>query len=383
MIDAAPIRFPCIKVRQPIGEFYIASMSSKDLCRITYADIRRIEKDEERPIERYLGIQRPLDPKRVIELAKYVRTLDATFPTSVIIAVSGQCAEYDEKRREMSLSHYLDVENDENSIPFNRIAQILDGQHRLDGLKDLDVDPPFEINVSIFIDADLATQANIFSTVNLAQTKVNKSLVFDLFSVAKARSPQKTCHLIAVGLDELEGGPFYQRIKRLGVATEGRFNETITQATFVQGLMPYLSDEPLVDRDTYIRGKTPSKATADQLKRLPFRNMFIEGKDLDIADVVANFFQSVKNRWPQAWNAQGTGYMLNKTNGYRALIRFLRPAYLSLVGPGEIPSTADFAKIMKKIDLKDGDFTIDEFKPGTSGESKLYRTLLSQSALDG
>ena len=72
--------------------------------------------------------------------------------------------------------------------------------------------------------------------------------------------PQPSAHQ---GKD-LGKSPFYQRIKRLGVATEGRFGETITQATFVQSLMKYISKNEMKDRDTYKRGNTPKKADADE-----------------------------------------------------------------------------------------------------------------------
>ena len=83
----------------------------------------------------------------------------------------------------------------------------------------------FEVNVAIFIGVDIADQAAIFSTVNLAQTKVNRSLVYDLFEYSKTRSPEKTCHDVAVLLDRVPESPFFEKIKRLGVATEGRFGE--------------------------------------------------------------------------------------------------------------------------------------------------------------
>jgi hypothetical protein len=51
---------------------------------------------EERDVERYLGIQRPLNDKRVKELESYVNYLDATFPTAVILAVDAEYAEFDE-----------------------------------------------------------------------------------------------------------------------------------------------------------------------------------------------------------------------------------------------------------------------------------------------
>src|SRR6185437_15545953 len=115
----------------------------------------------------------------------------------------------------------------------------------------------------------------IFATVNLEQTKVHKSLVYDLFSLARTRSPQKTCHNIAVALDRDRNSALHKRIKRLGFATEGRVFEPITQSTFVESLMPYLSSQPKKDRDALLRGKDLPKEFGDDLYKMPFRNLFI------------------------------------------------------------------------------------------------------------
>lgn len=372
------ITFPCIKITQPIGEFFIASIDSQLLYTMTYTDIRKIEG---RDIEKYLGIQRPLDPNRVTTLKQYVKTIDACFPTGVIIAVEGLCCHFDEKTNQMTLSEYKDPDDEKNNIPFEKIGKILDGQHRLEGLLGYK-GPKFEINVSIFVDIDLSNQAYIFSTVNLAQTKVNKSLAYDLFDLAKARSPQKTCHLIAVGLDTQEKSPFYKRIKRLGVATEGRFDEKITQANFIEKLLPYISNSPDVDRDLYLRGKKPPLINADESLKLIFRNMFIQDKDLDIAEIIINFFNAIKTKWPTAWESSGKGDILNRTNGLRALMRFLKPAYLYISRPGLIPTKDQFLKVFNKVDFKDSDFNVDNFPPGTSGESKLYNALIEKSGVN-
>ncbi len=368
--------FPCLRVSQPIGDFYIASMPSKILCDITYFDVRRIM-SEEREFESYLGIQRPVEKKRVAALQKYVLTEDATFPTSIIIAVSGDCARYDEASSTLTLSNLVDVAEDQNPIYVPNIAKVLDGQHRIEGLK-ASPEGRFSVNVSIFVDVDIATQAQIFSTVNLEQTKVNKSIVYDLFALATHRSPQKTSHLIAVALDKERDSPFYQRIKRLGATTRNRFNETLTQATFVEALLPYISENPKDDRNLYLKNLKPAQLDADKLQKIPFGNLFIAERDFEITDVLWNYFGAVRERWPTAWNATGTGYMLNRTNGFRALMRFLRPTYLRLTAPGGVPTMEQFLGEFQKIGIDDQDFVIDVFKPGTGGESALYHALLQR-----
>jgi hypothetical protein len=151
----------------------------------------------------------------------------------------------------------------------------------------------------------------------------------------------------------------------------------------VEALMKYISLTDMQDRDLYKRGKTPPKADADASKVLIFRNMMIDGKDTDIASVVWNYFASVRDKWPRAWDGKGQGSMLNKTNGFRALMRFLRDAYLYVSDPGGVPKKLDFDTVFERINLRDDEFNTDNFPPGTSGESKLYRTLNEKAKLQG
>lgn len=374
------ISFQCLRVAQPIGDFFIASIDSKLLCEITYFDVRRLMADT-RDFENYLGIQRPVEKKRVKDLQKYVTNEDACFPTAIIISIPGECARFDETSNTMIVSNKTDVPDGENPIYLRAVAKVIDGQHRIEGLRNYQ-GKSFQLNVSIFVDIDTATQAQIFGTVNLEQTKVNKSLVYDLFALATHRSPQKTCHNIAVALDKNNGSPFFERIKRLGVTTANRYNETITQATFVEALLNYISADAKHDRNLYLKNQRPRLLERDQLQQYIFANMFIEEKDLDITDVLWNYFSAVSDRWEKAWKYQGTGLMLNKTNGFKALMRYLPKIYLTLGQPGNVPSKEDFLSELSKIDIVDDSFTTDTFKPGTGGESRLYRSLVNRSIVE-
>jgi len=239
----------------------------------------------------------------------------------------------------------------------------------------------FELSISIFIGADEATEASIFSIVNLAQTKVNKSLAYDLFSYAKTRSPEKTCHEIVVALDKLSDSPFQGKIKRLGVATEGRFGETLSQATIVKGLLPYISKDPLSDRDAGKRfGFWEPALATDGTKRI-FYDFFRRGEDVKILQNVINYFTAVKKRWPIAWGGTGTGNIINRTNGFNGFIRFLRPAYLHFTTTPEVVATGRFFELMERVGLNDEDFNAERFVPGTSGSTRLYRTLLESTGV--
>lgn len=354
------IKIPCIKIEQPIGIFYIGVIGFENLRSISYSDIRQLDRE----LDNYLGIQRKISPKRVDELQRYVNNVDATFPTSVILSISSEDATYDPK------SGCLIIENKEE------VAKIIDGQHRIKGLE-LFKGEKFDINVTIFIDMDIEDQAMVFATINLAQTKVNKSLVYDLYEYSKNRSPQKTAHNIARLLNLKEESPFYQRIKILGTADlELKTTQIITQATFVEAMIKYISGsvkQALSDRDLLKRGQSLPKLPNGDIF---FREMFVNKDDAKIMSIIWNYFSAVSKRWPNSWNSIGViGNILPRTNGFRALMRNLPYVLNYLQKNGLKTSENDFLNYFKKIDIDDGDFTSDIYKPGSSGEKDLLENL--------
>lgn len=372
MATANYIEIQCVEIVQPIGTLYVGSIGHQDLIKISYADIRRLDRD----LDDYLGIQRKLSKKRVEELSQYVNTVDATFPTGVILAVSSD-SENDPEIKNV-------IYDDETKILKIRddqeVAKIIDGQHRIKGLESYNGSGSFQVNIIIFIDMDIEDQAMVFATINLAQTKVSKSLVYDLYEYTKSRSPQKTSHNIARLLNSNEDSPFYNRIKILGTATPGvRQIQTLTQATVVEAILKYISgtnQRALEDRNLLKQNKRPSKASAEETRDLIFRNMFLDKKDAEIAKVIWNYFSAVEQRWAQSWNTlETTGNILPRTNGFRALMRLLPIAYNKLGGAGNIPPTKEFHELFRRIPLNDNDFTSENFLPGSSGEGTLYGRL--------
>ena len=394
------IQLKCIPIEQPIGVFYIGAIDSDDLVAISWADVRRIAPNEhmtegidiedsspprlngiqpeiegfddevvlieDQDFESFLGIQRQLSPGRVSELKQYVTNVDASFPTAVLLAISSEYAHFDERKGSLSI------------VRHNKVAKIIDGQHRIAGLREY-VGDRFQVNVVIFIDMDIQDQAMVFATINLKQTKVNKSLAYDLYEFTTTRSPQRTCHDIARVLNLRQNSPFNNRIKMLGV---GRFRtETITQATFVDRLLRLISTNPMQDRDFLRRGKRLNKVSDRQAKRQIFRNLFVQDRDDRIALNLWYFFSAVSNRWPNSWTTVERGNVLNRTTGFGALMRFMRVAYLSIEKPDEIIPTSEYAAILNRVALSDGSFTPEVYLPGSSGEKALFDVLVEQSKL--
>lgn len=352
------IEFPCLKVKQPIGTFYIGVIDSKDLVEISFADVRR---PEGRDIEKYIGTQRDLSETRVREIKQYVTTVDACFPTSIILSVDSNDAEYDK------IKNIIRLKNN------NNVAKIIDGQHRIAGLEDFN-EEPFNLNVTIFIDMDIEDQAMVFATINLKQTKVTKSLAYDLYEYAKSRSPQKTCHNIAKLLNSKNGSPLINRIKILGKASTDTGTEVITQSTFVDRLMRMISSDPMDDKDKIKRNKKIELYDHSKMKNYIFRKRFIDNRDAEIAKILWNYFLAVEKKWEIAWNNFDRGMVLARSTGFAALMRLLPEIYNSM-NENDIPSVNRFLEYFKHSSILDSDFTSDNFKPGSSGEVELLRKL--------
>ncbi|ECS7671244.1 DGQHR domain-containing protein [Salmonella enterica subsp. enterica serovar Cubana] len=328
------ITIKAFKVSQPIGEFYFGKIKASDLVSITFSDVRRMADSANRDLDDYIGIQRPLIESRVKQINKFISGVDSTFPNSIIISMSSDNAVWNERMGDFIITPNADGD-------FSKLAKILDGQHRIAGfdeenmtfVNEVGEESDFELLVTIFVDADISTQANVFSTVNLAQTKVNKSLVYDLESLAYSRSPEKTCHDIAVLLNKEKNGPFEKRIKRLGVATPEILNETLTQAAFVENLIKLITFDAKSDRNYFLAKEKGGKISKEyklervdekSLIKYPLRQSFIAEKDSVIAANVSNFFGAVMSLWPNAWKKSNKASSLNKTIGLIALFRVLK-----------------------------------------------------------
>ena len=136
MSDDRRLTFAVMSVRQKGNEFYIASIPAKNLVAISYADVRRLA-HEQRDVERYLGMQRPVNPARIKQIRKYLEGPDATFPTGIILAIDDRCVELDKDQGVMTVFPFEPEEGtEETPICYPEIAKVLDGQHRLAGFLD-------------------------------------------------------------------------------------------------------------------------------------------------------------------------------------------------------------------------------------------------------
>lgn len=348
------VSIPVMELTQPLGSFYVGKVPAADLRKIAAADTRR---KVDREIEVYTGIQRELSRKRQKEIHQYIGTYDASFPNSFIIAVKAE--------------DIVEPQNGELKVRAGEsVANIIDGQHRLSGFTDANSDD-FDLIVSVFVDLPVEDQAMLFATINLKQTKVTSSLVFDLFEETKLRSPQKTCHNIAKSLNSDPGSPLYRQIKPLGRRTD-EYVGKLTQATVVQRLLPYVCKNPDIVRDMIKRSvplDVDDPINADCL----FWGYFCENKDWAILKVMLNYFSAIAVVFSEDWESEESP--LSRTIGYSALMRLLEPLFR--LGQAETPPTLEQSFFEKRF-LRArslAPFRFDAYPASGAGETKLFRAL--------
>src|SRR5690349_24481504 len=111
--------YTVIEFEQPAGSFYLTAMPAAEVVRIARANPRIFNPET---LVSEGGVQREPSKKRVKGIADYARTSDAAFPTAVLLAISSSdCV----------------LQDGQISIEGNEVADIVDGQHRILGLKEI------------------------------------------------------------------------------------------------------------------------------------------------------------------------------------------------------------------------------------------------------
>ena len=247
-------RYPILSVKQPIGIFYIASIPADILLKVL-KNVRRSMGGD--------GVQRDESKSRIKEIASFCSNTDSVFPTPIIVSVYNHMVKLDEDKKEISFN--------DNTI----IGEVLDGQHRLLGLEDSDNSNLFNMPVVFMFGLTPEEKAYIFSIINSKQTKVNQSLLYDLFELTSKRSPQKTAHEIARSMNSMQESPFFNRLKMLGTKDVGQDLATLSQGTFAQSIMLLYSKHPNKDKERLYNNEP-----IDSKDGTVLREYFYEERDL-------------------------------------------------------------------------------------------------------
>lgn len=157
------------EVKQHGTTCYIGKIDPRDLVRVaTKVEMSAVQ-----------DAQRPLNEKRVKEIAKYVGE-GGILPNTLTLATKDTSFEV-KQSSDPSIFYIYFPESDAEFENFKEKIDVMDGQHRLysflDDMRNLQQDIEFEIGFTLYIRPTLASRRQIFVSCNEKQEKVSGNLL--------------------------------------------------------------------------------------------------------------------------------------------------------------------------------------------------------------
>lgn len=375
-----------MKVSQKNESFFVVKFKVSDLSDKVNFHFRNPfgnEKDEIELYDKYIarirklgiditssaiGIQRRLDYRRIKEISDYLNTKENSFfPSSIILALDPLDISLIKNIEELEENEYGVIDIDDSVK-----LQIVDGQHRLAGLFSAndDVRQNFELLAVLLINATPEVCASIFADVNGTQTKVNRSVIYDLLEIRMPNTIDeinlKKLHDVSAQLNGDKESPLYKHVKMLGIGSGA-----ISQAFLISAMQKIMKSTD-IDYDSiqvlysnlFLYCKAFQKIFPDDWPVIDYK--LHVGENFEI-DFYRHSNYVLKTRKSQ----------LLKTNGFGAILLLFPIVYKQLKNKDFIGYYNIINKLHLKIDWVDDDL----LKSGTgektqnSFKDKLIRVL--------
>lgn len=369
------MELPAIKVVQPLGDFFVTRIRASDLLKVSF-----VEKLEYINAEgRLKGTQRKADKTRLDEIAKFIKSTEMAFPSSIILGANyteeGNVLEEEEEEEEgkATTEKITWKVREEDCEEFYKIivptslplAAIIDGQHRTNAFRLLaegDERLEVELPCAVFFDLPNAYQAYLFATINGNQRKVDRSLALEQFGFnvededRKSWTPEKLAVFFSRKLNIQEASPFYKHIKVAPGNERVLFKKprttewTISTATIVDGILNLISSNPKRDRVDMAQKKLLGRdrlMVADTKDHAPLRQQYLARQDDEIYSIVNNYFIAVSSI---LWTKASTNSYIIKTVGVLALFDLLKRI---LIDKGINAPFASYLEPAASVDFSD------------------------------
>lgn len=376
-----------LKVVQPLGSFYIISISADKLIEICFSEPLKYV-DNSGKVQ---GSQRVKDTKRLKEIATYIESVEMAFPNSIIVS-----ANYNENGVIVTSEHerWKVIEESADGLckiivpKKQKLAAIIDGQHRLSAfefVKDKTRLSEIQLVCSVYFDLPNSYQAFLFATINSNQKKVDRSLALEQFGYnvddesEKAWTPEKLAVFLSRKLNtDKDKSPLYKHIKVAPLNINKLFAEPFTNewvistATIVDGITGLISSNPKRDRilmqhKSFLGGR--SREMVSEIKDAsPLRHLFLSYKDQTIYDVVISYFKAVEELF---WHNVAENSYIYKTVGVQALFDVLKSILRK--NQNENPLNIDFRTYL--FNARNIDFSDKFFQSSGIGRGRIRNSI--------
>lgn len=357
------LTIPIVKVNQPIGEFYVAVMKSERLYKLAYADIISINQENSENTSQYFGIQRPLRTEKIKAIVNYLKSENATFPNSIIVNIDS--------------NDIVSKNDNELCIKKNTsVFSILDGQHRLEGLHEANMD--IDVIVSIFPGLSNDLQNEVFDTINSEQTKVNPSITIYKQSQQQLNTPRKFASKLAVSFALDDKTVWFQKIKLVGTKDELSPYGSISLQAFYKPIVNLIYDDDKfsveIANELSKKNNFPKNLNTKYGDRILWE--FYVNQDLkSVYRILNNFFNALSEQLNRDFNNPKS--LMQKTTGYNATMMLFKHLFLSSQYSDNF-SYNFFETKLSGLEKLNGSITSDNYKSsGDQSAKELYQVFLN------
>lgn len=282
-------QFPFLHAKQSNREFFITTLPAHLVGTLSYASVRGQDKEEG-------AIQRVLNTSRIASIRDFTLR-GGDYPNAIVL-------------NWVSEDNPLSIVGDKlqfDDVP--RSAQIIDGQHRVAGIRAAIAEKPeigsMDLPVVIYQSLNSKECADIFLSINEEQKPVPRSLVFDLFGIASEGSIDPAAlraRDIAMNLHTAENSPYVGLLKLPGTPIR---KGGIAFSTAVTAIKPIVE----------------AKGALEQIG--------IEELETQ-RQIIINLFFALASKYKEQWNNKENVFLY--AAGFMAAVQFFQQKLVSYCG---------------------------------------------------
>lgn len=354
-----------MEIEQNGVKLYVTTMAAGEII-----DEKRVKVDIWSASQNIEGYQRKVSPSRAMDFARYLKNTNAISPTSILLNIRGEILGFAPIKGNYGIL----------SIPDDSEFWVVDGQHRIEGFKELLRRNPnyvnFPITIIIMRVSSEYEEAMQFIIINKTQRGVKPDLA-ERF-IAKMSKREGVQSLMNLPRDTTRDIAWRPKATEIVDILNARTSDEETGDFYNN---PWLNKIQLPNEP---KGQTTvsQKALEDSLKSLFNNPLFSSYNAEEMSVILVRYWKAILNICKGA-AIQPHDYVLQRTTGVNVLHNLLPRVVAMAIKSGEKLTVGRFYEVLNKMpDGMNDIFWINDGVAGNVGTSKKSFSILTTKLFD-
>lgn len=334
------MKLEAMEVEQHGKKFYLTQIKAKDLVDSDKVKVDYWKKDNLK------GYQRIPSPSRAKAFTSFIKNAKSVSPVSILLSIRGSVSYRAEAGESFGIV----------SIPTQAQLWVVDGQHRIEGLRILLEQEPayqdFEVPAIIFPLEDRYEEAKQFFIINRTQKGVKSDLAERFLSeLAKQEGPDSVNDLPRALTRGMEWIPKATKIADILNAKEGCWKDKIRLPNETKKTSPF--------------SIVSQKAFTDSLEAFLNNPLYVDYNEQETAEILSRYWEAIKELCPESFDMPSE-YVVQRTMGVAVLNKLLTSVInYCVTSEGQRLTKEKFKEVLTK--MKEGMDSAYWHVDGTAG----------------